>query len=93
MDIKTLHYYSENSSELTNRYDTVLDGINTFFSSAFTMGSKVLDVGCGNGRDLRYLIKMGFNAFGVDPCDEFISAIKKLIMSCMVELILIRYQS
>ena len=37
------------------------------FESAFAPGARVLDVGCGMGRDLAVLLDMGFDAWGVEP--------------------------
>ena len=37
------------------------------FASAFAPGSRVLDVGCGKGRDVVALLDMGFDAYGVEP--------------------------
>ena len=37
------------------------------FESVFAPGSRVLDVGCGMGRDLAVLREMGFDAYGVEP--------------------------
>ena len=39
------------------------------FESAFAPGSRVLDVGCGKGRDVVALLDMGFAAWGVEPND------------------------
>ena len=39
------------------------------FESAFAPGARVLDVGCGMGRDLAVLLDMGFDAYGVEPHD------------------------
>jgi SAM-dependent methyltransferase len=39
------------------------------FERAFAPGSRVLDVGCGKGRDLVALLDMGFDASGVEPND------------------------
>ncbi len=35
------------------------------FESAFAPGARVLDVGCGKGRDVVALLDMGFEAYGV----------------------------
>ena len=43
--------------------------ISRHFASAFTPGARVLDVGCGKGRDLVALLDMGFDACGVEPND------------------------
>lgn len=39
------------------------------FEATFVAGSRVLDVGCGKGRDLVALLDMGFDAYGVEPHD------------------------
>jgi SAM-dependent methyltransferase len=39
------------------------------FESAFAAGARVLDVGCGKGRDVVALLDMGFEAWGVEPND------------------------
>ena len=30
-------------------------------------GTRVLDVGCGSGRNLIYLLQSGYDVFGIDP--------------------------
>ena len=37
------------------------------FESAFAAGARVLDVGCGKGRDVVALLDMGFDGWGVEP--------------------------
>ena len=39
------------------------------FEAVFAPGARVLDVGCGKGRDLVALLDMGFEAYGVEPND------------------------
>jgi SAM-dependent methyltransferase len=43
--------------------------ISRHFEAEFAPGARVLDVGCGKGRDLVALLDMGFDAFGVEPHD------------------------
>lgn len=39
---------------------------------------KLLDVGTGHGRDLKYALDLGFDAIGVDNADAFITGLEKL---------------
>jgi SAM-dependent methyltransferase len=43
--------------------------ISNHFAAAFAPGARVLDVGCGMGRDVVALLDMGFDAYGVEPND------------------------
>lgn len=44
------------------------------FESTFAPGARVLDVGCGKGRDVVALLDMGFDAFGMEPNDAMRAA-------------------
>lgn len=44
-----------------------------FSMTAFAPGERVLDVGCGFGRDLDVLLAAGFDAVGVDPDPEAVA--------------------
>src|SRR5678815_3552979 len=39
---------------------------------------KVLDAGCGTGRNLIFLLRAGFDVWGVDESDEAIAAVRHL---------------
>ena len=43
--------------------------ISRHFEAAFAPGARVLDVGCGKGRDVVALLDMGFDAYGIEPND------------------------
>ena len=44
----------------------------------FTEGMQVLDAGCGDGRNLIYLLRSGYEAFGVDQSREAIAHVRRL---------------
>ena len=50
-----------------NGQESARSAISRYFESAFAPGARVLDVGCGMGRDLAVLLGMGFDAYGVEP--------------------------
>ena len=76
MDKETLQFYKTNSAETAERYDSISGGISKYFATSFVPKSKVLDIGCGSGRDLQILKNMQFDVRGVDPCEEFVDIIK-----------------
>ena len=41
-------------------------------------GMRVLDAGCGSGRNVHYLLQSGFEVFGVDASAEAIAAVREL---------------
>jgi SAM-dependent methyltransferase len=73
MDSKTLDYYKANAKELAQRYESTASSLATHFPSAFVPGGRVLDIGCGSGRDLAELHKLGFHPYGLDGTNELVS--------------------
>lgn len=41
--------------------------------SDFTPGMRVLDLGCGEGRQVETLVKLGCDVVGIDPCPETVA--------------------
>lgn len=72
MDQKTLDYYSSNASDLAQRYEAAASSLAPHFASAFAPGGRVLDIGCGSGRDLAELHKLGFQPYGLDGTPQLV---------------------
>ena len=66
-DANTLSFYQRNVQDVFARYESVQSPLMPFFPIAFLPGSRVLDVGCGSGRDVKALLKQGYDAHGVEP--------------------------
>jgi SAM-dependent methyltransferase len=49
-------------------------------------GMKVLDAGCGSGRNLIFLLRAGFDVWGVDESEEAIVAVQRLANQLAPEL-------
>jgi SAM-dependent methyltransferase len=77
MDQSTLKYYSDNSAQVAERYESVVSDLSSHFVDAFSKGGRILDIGCGSGRDLAVLHKLGFDCYGVDPTPEFVAIAQK----------------
>jgi len=43
-----------------------------------TPGMRILDAGCGGGRNLVYLLRAGFDVYGVDPSSEAVDRVRAL---------------
>jgi len=86
MDKQTLQFYNSNFQKLAEQYNIVSDGISRYFSLSFISENKILDIGCGSGRDLKILKNFKYNAFGVDPCKDFVNLTNKYIGSSVASI-------
>lgn len=66
-----LAYYEANATTYAERTaDANLSHLYESFLSLLPPSARILDVGCGGGRDLKAFRKQGFDAFGIDPSSE-----------------------
>lgn len=72
MDVQTLDYYMAHAREVAQRYEAAPSSLGARFPSAFAPGGRVLDIGCGSGRDLAELSRQGFQPYGIDGTAEFV---------------------
>lgn len=72
MDCATVNYYSKNAQAVAARYESVVSSLSASFQDAFKTSSKLLDIGCGSGRDLALLVSLGHDCFGLDATPEFV---------------------
>ena len=77
MDSATLRYYSQNAHAVAQRYEDVASPLASSFARVFPAGGRILDIGCGSGRDLAELHRQGYQAFGVDATREFVDLAQK----------------
>lgn len=78
MDHATLAYYAQNANAVAARYESVVSRLSASFGVAFKPNSKVLDVGCGSGRDLVALSALGHDCYGIDGTAEFVTLAQEL---------------
>ena len=78
MDATTLGYYSANAQNIAQRYEAAPSSLGERFLSSFAPGCRVLDIGCGSGRDLAVLASQGYQAFGIDGTPEFVQLAQEI---------------
>ncbi len=77
MDEQTISYYSREAKNISDKYNSVSSGIRQFIPTTFVKGMKILDIGCGSGRDMANLIEDGYDAYGVDASPEMVQYAQK----------------
>ncbi len=74
------NYYNQNAIIFFN--DTVNVDMNEFykkFESYLLPSAKILDLGCGSGRDILYFKNKGYDVVGIDNSEELIKLSKKYL--------------
>ena len=70
---KTLDYYNEKFKQFTETtVDLEFSDIQDRFLGCLKPGAKVLDFGCGSGRDTKYFIQKGFDVDASDGSEEMV---------------------
>ncbi len=77
MDERTCQFYSENAPAVAAMYAGAESAAARHFQEVFETGGRILDVGCGSGRDLHALVEAGFDAGGVDACEALLTEAKR----------------
>ncbi len=67
MDARTIQFYESDADRLGDLYRSAGATLQPLLDNTFRRSATILDVGCGSGRDLLYLLKQGKDAIGVDP--------------------------
>ncbi len=78
MDQSTINFYKDNAKQVAARYESVVSDLSKYFSESFTTGLKILDIGCGSGRDLAVLHKLDYDCYGVDPTPQFVEIAQEI---------------
>lgn len=71
MDPQTLAFYASNAATMAQRYEAASSPMERYFAAAFMPGARVLDIGCGSGRDAARLMAHGYDAYGIEPVAAF----------------------
>lgn len=78
MDARTLAYYEAHAAEAATRYESGdLSSFHPLLLEVCPPGSRVLDVGCGSGRDVAFLRGRGVQAYGVDASAAMVAEARR----------------
>jgi SAM-dependent methyltransferase len=73
MDENTLKYYNINAEQLCKNYNAVnFHEVQKSISIYLIGAKKVLEIGCGSGRDANYMTNNGFDVIGIDGSTEML---------------------
>jgi len=76
---QTIEFYDKNAKEFCEKHDSVkLDSFHETFKIELKPGSKVLELGCGSGRDAARAIADGFDVWALDGSVNLLTEIPKI---------------
>ena len=71
MNNKTINYYNTNAKKFAeNTAEIDFSSVQDRFLSYMPAGGRILDFGCGSGRDSKYFLSKGFGIDAVDGSEE-----------------------
>jgi len=76
---ETHNYYATNAKSLSNRYESAdVRNIHAQLVKTFSSNSRLLEIGCGSGRDASFMYKNGYKILAIDASKEMIYEAKIL---------------
>ena len=83
---------SEPSDSLRERFgDIDVYLFDQLLRGRIALGMKVLDAGCGSGRNLAFLMRAGFDVWAVDESEDAIAAVRRLATQLAPQLPVTRF--
>lgn len=77
--VNSLNYYEENANSLISRYESAdVSEVQQLLLQTFEKNSKLLEIGCGSGRDASFMTKNYFDVTAIDGSKNMIEEAKKI---------------
>ena len=78
MGQSTLNYYNQNCLTVAERYESAdVTQLHDFLSTSFNPGGRLLELGCGSGRDAAFMVRRGFRMLATDGSAPMVEQAKK----------------
>ncbi|WP_321418850.1 class I SAM-dependent methyltransferase [uncultured Desulfobacter sp.] len=78
MGHSTLDYYNQNALKVALRYEFAdVTQLHNFLLSGLKPGGRLLELGCGSGRDAAFMIRQGFKVLATDGCASMVEQVKR----------------
>lgn len=76
---RTLEYYESHASELSVRYESAdLSSFHRSLASYLQRGTRILEIGCGSGRDAALAMAGGFDVVAIDGSAKLLAEAERL---------------
>lgn len=77
MSRSTLDYYNQNSLSVAERYESAeVIQLHDFLSAGLKPGGRLLELGCGSGRDAAFMVRQGFKVLATDGSPSMVEQAK-----------------
>ena len=77
MGHSTLNYYNQNALNAAERYESAdVTQLHDFLSAGLKPGGRLLELGCGSGRDAAFMVRQGFHVLATDGCAAMVEQVK-----------------
>nr|WP_319490439.1 class I SAM-dependent methyltransferase [uncultured Desulfobacter sp.] len=78
MSLSTLNYYNRNSPDIAKRYESAdVKPLHDFLLSGLEPGGRLLELGCGSGRDAAFMVSQGFSVLATDGSGAMVEQAKR----------------
>lgn len=79
MTDRTINYYEQNAADLSRRYETTaLDTFHRLLQKNCRPGARLLEIGCGSGRDAARAVAAGFMVTALDGAENLLNEATRL---------------
>lgn len=76
---ETIEYYNKNSQKyISSTLNLNMDSLYEPFLALLKPGTRILDAGCGPGRDVKYFHDKGFDVVGFDASEEMVKKAREV---------------